>query len=194
MKKKQYKVKYERKLNKIKVIKKKLDYKWIIKIIILAFLITLVFSSLAELILPKFNIILGAMIIAFFIILGVVFDMIGIAVTSAEEGPFHSMASKKVKGAKTGVLMLKTAEKVSAFCNDVIGDICNIISGGAGIVIANKVSFNYQLNIIFITLLITSLIAAFTIGGKAMGKSLAVNKSELIVLRVARVITIFYKK
>lgn len=194
MKKKQYKVKYERKLNKIKVIKKKLDYKWIIKIIILAFLITLFFSSLAELILPKFNIILGAMIIAFFIILGVVFDMIGIAVTSAEEGPFHSMASKKVKGAKTGVLMLKTAEKVSAFCNDVIGDICNIISGGAGIVIANKVSFNYQLNIIFITLLITSLIAAFTIGGKAMGKSLAVNKSELIVLRVARVITIFYKK
>ena len=194
MKRKQYKGKYERKLNKINKIKKRSDYRWIIKIVILAFFITLIFSSLAELILPKFNIILGAIIIAFFIILGVIFDMIGIAVASASESPFHSMASKKIYGAKTGILMLKETEKVTSFCNDVIGDICNIMSGGAGIVMANKIALNYQLNLIGITLLITSLIASFTIGGKAMGKSLAVNKSELIVFKVAKMITIFYKK
>ncbi len=194
MKRKQYKGKYERKLNKINKIKKRSDYRWIIKIVILAFFITLIFSSLAELILPKFNIILGAIIIAFFIILGVIFDMIGIAVASTSESPFHSMASKKIYGAKTGILMLKETEKVTSFCNDVIGDICNIMSGGAGIVMANKIALNYQLNLIGITLLITSLIASFTIGGKAMGKSLAVNKSELIVFKVAKMITIFYKK
>jgi len=194
VKRKQYKGKYERKLNKINKIKKRSDYRWIIKIVILAFFITLIFSSLAELILPKFNIILGAIIIAFFIILGVIFDMIGIAVASTSESPFHSMASKKIYGAKTGILMLKETEKVTSFCNDVIGDICNIMSGGAGIVMANKIALNYQLNLIGITLLITSLIASFTIGGKAMGKSLAVNKSELIVFKVAKMITIFYKK
>ena len=43
------------------------------------------------------------------------------------------------------------------------------------------------------TLLVTSLIAAFTIGGKALGKGFAVNQSEQIVTRVSKIINIFSK-
>ena len=45
---------------------------------------------------------------------------------------YHAMSSKKIKGAKKAVSFKKNADKVSSFCNDVIGDICGIISGSAG--------------------------------------------------------------
>ena len=191
---KKFKEKYERKLNKIdKIVKKRNDVRWIIRITIIAFLITLFFSGTSEMVMKNVNVIFGIFIIIFFIIIGVIFDMVGIAVASADEKPFHSMASKQVRGAKTGVMMIKNAEKVSAFCNDVIGDICNIMSGSAGIVIAGNLSINNSLNFAPTILLITSLIAATTIGGKAMGKSLAINKSEVIVFKFARIAGIFYR-
>lgn len=194
MKIKNYKVKYEKKLNKIdRIIKKTLDLSWIIKITIIAFLITLFFSGASEIIMKKVNIIFGLFIILFFISIGVIFDMIGIAVASANQKPFNSMASKQIWGAKTGVKLIKKAEKVSAFCNDVIGDICNIMSGSAGIVIASNISLHYDLNLTMSILIITSLIAALTIGGKAMGKAFAINKSEVIVFKFARMISVFYR-
>ncbi|MFR7473858.1 MAG: hypothetical protein ACLUVV_04180 [Christensenellales bacterium] len=70
------------------------------------------------------------------ILLGVVFDMLGVAVTSASQAPFVAMASKKVKGAKNSLLVLKHAEKFSNFCNDVVGDICGVVSGTAGAALA----------------------------------------------------------
>ncbi|WDC83794.1 hypothetical protein PL321_14940 [Caloramator sp. mosi_1] len=72
------------------------------------------------------------------IFVGIIFDIIGVAVTAAEEAPFHSLASRKVKGAKTAVKLIRNADKVSNFCNDVIGDICGVVSGAAGAIIISK--------------------------------------------------------
>ncbi len=189
MHKKKHKVKYERKLNKMdKIIKKSFDIKWIMQITIIGFLITLFFSGTSEIVMENINIVFGFLIIIFFIILGATFDMVGIAVARADEKPFHSMAAKKIKGAKMAVNMIKKAEKVTTFCNDVIGDICNIMSGSAGIVIATNLALYKGYSVIFTVLLMTSLIAASTIGCKAVGKSLAINKSELIVFKFAKIL------
>ena len=61
------------------------------------------------------------------------FDMIGVAVTAADEQVFHSMAAKKIRGAKLAVKFKKNADKLSSFCKDVIGDICGnlVVSNGA---------------------------------------------------------------
>ncbi len=191
---KKYKEKYDRKLNKKdKVIKRTIDFRWIFTITIIAFIITMVLSTSSGIVMDNVSVLIGIVIVIFFIIIGVVTDMIGIAVTSADEKPFHSMASKQVKGSKTAIKMLKNAEKVSAFCNDVIGDICNIISGSAGAVIAVGLSTKYGSDEVITALLITSVIAALTIGGKAMGKSFAVNKSEIIVYNFAKLISVFWK-
>ncbi len=181
------KVKFKRKT------KKDFDLKWVIKITALAFFITLIFYGTSELILKQVNIFLGILVILIFILLGALFDMIGIATASASEIPFHSMASQKVKGAKTALKLIKEAEKVSALCNDVIGDICNIISGGAGILIATNIAYYYKMDSILVTLIITSIIAAGTIGCKALGKILAVNESEGIVYKTASVVKYFIK-
>lgn len=174
--------------------KKKNNTKWLITITILAFCISFVFSLISELTLSKVNLIIGIIILILFIAVGIIFDMIGVAVTSTTEEPLHAMSSKKIKGAKTAVSFKKNADKVSSFCNDVIGDICGIISGSAGITITSTISETYNLDIFWVGLVITATIAALTIGGKALFKSVAIKNSNQIVYMTAKVISIFEKK
>ena len=166
---------------------------WILTITFLAFFITIFFSLGAQILLKDVNIFLGIIIILLFIIIGVIFDIIGVAVQSSDTVPFHAMASKKVKSAKTAKKMLENSAKVSSFCNDVIGDICNIISGSAVTVVAATIGLKLNLDDTITTLLVTSLVAALTIGGKAIGKGFAVSKSEYIITQVTKVMHFFNK-
>ncbi len=182
MKNKEFKENYSKKVNKKPVKeKKKTDKKWVLTISILSFLISLFFSFIGEVIIPNAHIAISIFLIFVFIFLGIIFDMIGVAVTVADISTFNSMATKKVKGAKTGVRLIKNAPKVSSFCNDVIGDVCGIISGSVGVSIAIIISERFDFNLLIVTLLITAFIAAITIGGKALGKSYAINNSNIIL-------------
>lgn len=167
---------------------------WTIKIIIMAFMISFVFSSLSETIMPKVSLITSIIILIIFILIGIIFDMIGVAITTCDIKPFHSMSSKRIKYANTGIKLINNSAKVSSFCNDVIGDICGIISGSAGVLIASTLSSKFNLNLLITSLIITSTIAAFTIGGKAFGKQTAIKNSTNIVKTFAKVIHVFYKK
>lgn len=167
---------------------------WTIKIIIMAFIISFMFSLSSELIMPKVNIITNILILIIFILLGIIFDMVGVAITACDIKPFHSMNSKKIKYAKTGITLLNNSAKVSSFCNDVIGDICGIISGTVGVLIASTLSSKFNLNILLTNLIVTSLIAAITIGGKALGKQSAIKNSTKIVKTFSQVLHLFYKK
>lgn len=169
--------------------KKAKNSRWILIITILSFIISFVFSLIAELLLPDVTLLLGIIIVFTFIMIGVFFDIIGVSVASADEAPFHSMASQKVRGATLAIKLIKNASKVSSFCNDVIGDICGIVSGSAGVTIAIKLSEKLPLSSFIVSLLVTALIAAMTIGGKACGKSLAINKSNMILYRVTSIIS-----
>ena len=173
--------------------KLKTNYNWIIKIILIAFVISLAFSLVSELAIPNLNIYLSILLAMLFIFIGVIFDMIGVAVTTADEAVFNSMASKKKKGAKTAIWLKKNADKVSTFCNDVIGDICGIISGSTGAVISINISNTFKTNQIITTIIVMSIISAITIGGKAIEKTYAINKSNKIVYKFARVSSIFKK-
>ncbi len=179
---------------KEKINKKKNDWIWIIRITMLACIISFIFSFVSEMIIPNVNIVVGILLVIVFILLGVLFDMIGVSVTAADEKPFHSMNSRKVKGAALAVQFKKNADKVASFCNDVVGDICGVVSGSAGAIIAISLANTFSINRFFTTLVVTSIIAAFTIGGKAIGKSYAINKSNLILYRFARFLSNFYKK
>ena len=127
-------------------------------------------------------------------ILGILFDIIGVSVTTAEESVFHSMNSRKVKGANVAVKFKKNADKVSSFCCDVIGDICGIVSGAAGTTIAAILATTFNFNLLFTGLTVSAIIASLTIGGKAIGKSFAINKSDIILYEFAKFISNFYNK
>lgn len=172
--------------------KNKVNYKWVITVTIIAFTLSIIFSALSDAILENATIALSLFILVSFIILGVVFDIIGVAVTASDDKPFHSMSTKKMKIGFVAVKLKKNAEKVSSLCNDVIGDVCGILSGTAGAIIATELS-NEITTFIPITLIITGLVAAFTIGGKALCKGYAISKSNIILYRVSSIISFFYR-
>lgn len=166
---------------------------WIIKITLLAFIISLTFSFISETIMPKVNIIISTLILIIFILIGIVFDIIGVAITSCDIKPFHSMNSKKIKGANTAIKLIKNAPKVASCCNDMIGDICGIVSGSAGVIIATSLSQTLKINYFLVTLITTAIIASLTIGGKALGKKTAVKNSTKIITKFSKIISYFDK-
>ena len=181
----------EKKKEKIK--KEKINVKWIRTILITSFCLTFVLSFLSESIIPNISLIGGIIVTLIFVFIGILFDIIGVAVTTADEAVFHSMNSRKVRGANIAVKFKKNSEKVSSFCCDVIGDICGIISGAATAAIATILVLKYDFNPILTSLIVASIIASFTIGGKAIGKSFAINKSEIILYEFAKIVSVFYK-
>ena len=176
-----------------KIKKEAVDKKWILTILGLSFVISFCLSFIANMTIPNLSLFIGIIITLLFILIGIVFDIVGVAVTSADESVFHSMSSRKVKGAKVAVKFKKNADKVSSFCCDVIGDICGVISGAAGTTIAAILITQYHYNALLVGLIITAVISSLTIGGKAIGKSFAINKSDIILYEFAKFIHNFYK-
>ena len=179
---------------KEKVKKEHVDKKWIATVVIVAFLTSFTLSFISEMTIPNLSLWLGILVTLFFIFLGIFFDIIGVSVTTADEAVFHSMSSRKVKGANVAVKFKKNADKVSSFCCDVIGDVCGIISGAAGTTIAAILVSQFKFNALFTSITIAAIIASITIGGKAIGKSFAINKSNILLYEFAKFISNFYKK
>lgn len=85
---------------------------------------------------------------------------------------------------------MRNAPKVSSFCNDVVGDICSVVSGAAGTAIVYKLFINSK-NISLYEVVLGALIAAFTVGGKAFAKNIGINNANYIVYKVGRTLSFF---
>lgn len=170
---------------------KKERIKWIVTAFLLSFFITAVISTGTGEIAEIANVYVSLILLIFFIFLGVLFDVIGLAVATADPSPFHSMAAQRLKSGKKAVWLCNNSAKVSSFCNDIIGDICGVVSGAMGTGIAAKLFIGT--GAFWLTLSLTSLIAAMTIGFKAIGKNIAITNSEKIVLTVAKILCGFRK-
>lgn len=169
------------------------NWKWVGTITILSFLISISMSYLSNEALSSVNNIAAFFILLLFILLGIVFDIVGVAATSVTEKELHSMAAKKVKGAKQAVWLSRNAEKVASICNDVVGDISGIISGATGaVIIANVTQGLSALPTTVISLTITGCIAAMTIGGKATGKAFGISNSVAIIHTAGRILAVLH--
>ena len=163
--------------------------RWVVTIFIVTILISMVISYASNEIMAASTMAVAFLILFAIILIGIVFDIIGVAVTSADEKPFHSMAARKVPGAQEAIKLLRSAEKVSSICNDVIGDVCGVVSGSASAAIAAQVldSFRFTWPQI-VTLLMSALVAGLTVGGKAIGKTFAIHSCTTIVHLVGKLI------
>ena len=161
--------------------------RWVVTIFFVTMLVSGTISLLSDYIMSVAGIAVAFIILLAIILVGILFDIIGVAVASADEKPFHSMASRKVPGAQNAIRLLRNAERVSSICNDVIGDICGIISGSAAATIAAQIILHVDLGWArLITLAMSAAVAALTVGGKAMGKTFAMNSCIPILSFVGR--------
>ncbi len=156
------------------------------------FLATMVFSFLAETITSKLaSISLAFIFLLLIIIISVIFDIIGTAATAADEAPFHAKAAKKVNGARQSVYLVRNADRVANFSQDVVGDIAGIVAGALGISLMVQVVLLMPTEDVFVlNIIITSVIAALTVGGKAYGKGLAVSRANEIIFLVGRLLAV----
>ena len=176
-----------------KKIKRKANIRWSVTLMVVAAIISVVLSFISEIAMKDVNLLVGTIIILVFIGIGILFDTIGVAVTSADEAPFHAMSAKKVKGSRMAVKLKKNSDRVSSFCCDVIGDICGIISGAASVAVAARMNSVFSISPLASSLIVTGLVAALTIGGKSLEKSVAINNGNKILYEFAKILSIFKK-
>lgn len=165
---------------------------WTIKITLITLCLAFFVSFATYLTSNKSNFIISVLTLALLIVVAIAFDSVGVAVTSCNLAPLLALSAKKVKGAAIAVRLVKNAEKVSNICNDVVGDMAGIISGTCAATVAIQL-FSGDGNLNLFNILISSVVSAVTVGGKAFFKSVAINNSKEMVLFVGRIIGIFYR-
>ncbi len=171
--------------------KKRNRARWVIAITIWTFLLAIVFGFVAHLSLNEIqSITVSFLILIIVIMIGIVFDIVGTAAAAADIAPLNAKAARRVDGAKRGVYLVKHAERVANFCNDVAGDISGIISGTLATIIVFKlvVNLSYTQAEFYLGILLAALVAALTVGGKAWGKVIAINHSTEVILLIGALI------
>ena len=158
------------------------SHKWTIFVIFLSFVLSLVFSLITSVAMQSLNLFFAFIVLFAIIAINILFDMIGTAVQSAEEKPFHSLAARKVKGARESISVIRHAPQLANLCCDVIGDIAGIIS---------ELVVKFNLSGILPSLILTGIVSSLTIGGKAMSKGISMNNGNSIVFTVGKIMSVF---
>ena len=163
--------------------------RWVVTIFLVTIFVSGAITLISDEIMSKSGIVTSFVILLIIVLVGIVFDIVGVAVTSADESPFHSMAARKVPGAQEAIRLLRNAERVSSICNDVIGDICGVVSGTAAATIAAQLLTRFDFSWPQIVgLVMSAVVSGVTVGGKAIGKTFAVNSATEIVHTVGKLI------
>ena len=166
--------------------------RWALTIFLVTIAVSATISFVSGEVMDRSSMAVAFLILLFIVAVGIVFDSVGVAVTSADEKPFHSMASRRVSGAREAIRLLRNAEKVSSICNDVVGDICGVVSGAASATIAARaimyLDFSWPQ---LVSLGMSALVAGLTVGGKAIGKTVAMNSCTEIVFLVGQILATF---
>jgi len=164
--------------------------KWSVMVTGVTFILACIFTIASTSMLDGIPWGLGMLMVIVLILIGIFFDIMGLAAAAADEIPFHGMASAKVAGSKQAIRIVRNADRFSNFCNDVVGDMTSVISGAAVAVVVIKLfsSYSGEHDVIrtIVTVIFTAIVSALTVGGKAMGKSLAIYYSISIVLMIGK--------
>lgn len=100
------------------------ELKWFFTVFITTFILSIVFSYISTNAIALLELFPAILVLIITIFVGIIFDIIGIAVTVAKEEELHAKATKKIQGAKTSIKLVRNSSKVANICADVIGDVC----------------------------------------------------------------------
>lgn len=166
---------------------------WVYLVFLITFILSIVFSAGTNVISVHSNIWVTGIVILIVICIGILFDMIGGASLTANEATFHAMSSQKVKGSKVAIKLIKNNVRVSSVCNDIVGDICGIVSGGLGAVMALTLASTFSVDVTLMTMIVAAVISSLTVGGKAIFKSVAVKNADKIIFTISKIVSLVTK-
>ncbi len=159
------------------------------RIFLVSFILSLLMSFVSGTVMTASSLYFKLFILLFIVFTGIIFDMVGVAVAVCDPAPFHAMASKKNKVAKIAIKLVNKASLVATFSNDVVGDIAGIISGAAiGSIVSDIILIHTGFEEIVFSTFLSALVAGLTVGGKAVGKVYAIERSKEIIFTVSKII------
>lgn len=167
------------------------SHKWTVIVTLLSFVLSMFFSFVTSVAMQSLTVFFAFVLLLVIIAVNIVFDMVGTAVQSAEEEPFHSLAARKVAGARESISVIRHAPQLANMCCDVIGDIAGIISGATTALIVAELVAMFSLKGMLPSLILTGLVGALTIGGKAMSKGISMQNGNYIVFLVGKMMHFF---
>lgn len=165
---------------------------WNVIVIVLSFVLSVIFSAVTTISLSRLNLMWAFFVLLIIITINILFDIIGTATQTAEESPFHSLSARKAKGAAQSVMIIRHAPQISNFCCDCMGDVAGIISGGVTALIVAELVSAFSLEGLLPSLMLTGMVSALTIGGKAVFKVLAIKNSNYIVYFMGKAVSVFF--
>lgn len=174
--------------------KKDKHERWPVTAFFIAFGLAIVLSFFSETTLVGLPLAVAVIVLLLIVFIGIVADMLGTAIAIENVTAYTAMASKKIRGAKEAIRLVRNADRIANVCNDIIGDICSIVAGAMGVaIVARLFSSAGENGMFFYHILLSSLISGLTVFGKAIGKKLALERSHDIVFRTARIISWFHR-
>jgi len=167
--------------------------RYILLVLTGTFAATVAFSFVSETFVQRLEMLgLAVGFLVLIVTINIVFDLLGTAATAASEAPLNAMAARKVAGAQEGLQLVKNADKVANFANDVIGDVASIVAGALGISLVAQVLLWWpQVGEFWLNILVTAVIASVTVAGKAAGKRLAVTRANQVIFLAGRLVAGF---
>ncbi|MDE5618375.1 MAG: CNNM domain-containing protein [Clostridia bacterium] len=165
---------------------------WAIKATVITFCLSFMTSMMSQVVTGYTDIIIAVMLLLFMILIAIIFDGIGVAVTSCDIDKLKNILHCDKKRAKIALKLVRNAEKVNNICADVIGDMCGVLCGACGATIAaGLISEVDGAAASFVVIAISATIAGLTVGGKACMKKLAVKNAEEYIILTAKAISLF---
>jgi len=167
---------------------------WGLGVLLLSFVLTVIFSFLTEISVKNSPAYICVIVLLVLLVLNISCDVLANAIISCDPEAFHAMASRKIKGAKRAVSFCRNASKLGSIFADVIGDICGIVSGAAGTALIVHFAVSGTTYELIVSIGVSAVIGALTVGGKAIFKHFAIKFNKQIVFGFAKFTTIFKKE
>jgi Mg2+/Co2+ transporter CorB len=128
------------------------------------------------------GIVFAAAVVAFVLVVGLLFDMVGVAVAAAPAEPFHARAARDHAGATQSLRLLRNADKVANFCLDFVGDVAGTLTGALATAAAYRLAGGGDVELW--GALAVGTVAGANVGLKAVAKAVALA-DDVAVVRLA---------
>ena len=89
--------------------------RWPLLVLLIVLVLSFSFGVLSELALNGATIAIAIVVILVFLVLSVLTDIVGVAITAVDISPFRAMSAKKVAGAKEAVFLIKNEDHFRTF-------------------------------------------------------------------------------
>lgn len=157
----------------------------------LSFVLAVVVNYVSDLALSSVHVLVAFLVVLLLVAVNVTLDILGTSVTAADQVPLNAKAAKRIPGARQAIWLVRNADRVANFCNDVVGDVTGAVSGAAGTTVAMQLSALVGGGAAvsqFVMLGTVGLIAGLTVGGKAAGKNFAIERATDVVMLAGRIL------